>query len=74
MTAFKTGTRASVLRYMAECAIRDRQAMVDACTPSSYYTPSADTLAYIEECRNHIADFKRLAGIKPVRAAMQGSK
>lgn len=65
MKKYQTGSRESVLRYMAECAIRDRQGMIDACTPSSYYTPSAETLAYIEECRNNIADFKRIAGIKP---------
>ena len=62
MTRFKTGTRAQVLRHMAECAIRDRQAMIDAHTFPEWQPKSESSEAVIADCRATIADFKRLAG------------
>jgi hypothetical protein len=67
MPRYQTGTRISVLRYMAECAIRDRVALIDAHTPPSYLPVTPESQAVIDDCRNCIADFRRLAGMKPAK-------
>lgn len=63
MTRYLVGSKGLAMRYMAECAIRDREAMIDAVTPPRWVPISPEAQAVIEDCRNAIADFKRLAGI-----------
>ena len=69
MKRYQTGPRDNVLRYMAECAIRDRVALIDAHTPPSYIAITPESQAVIDDCHAHIADFRRLAGMKPSRRA-----
>jgi hypothetical protein len=57
---YETGTKEKVLAYMAECAIRDRAALIDAYTPQMG-APSEDAKHYIAECKANIRDFKKLA-------------
>lgn len=51
------------MRRMADCAIRDRRAMIDALTQPEWNKHLEDK-AEIESCKREIEDFKRL-----VRAA-----
>ena len=57
---FNSGTRQQALRRMAECAIRDRRAMIDALTQPAWNAHLEDK-AEIESCKREIEDFKRLA-------------
>lgn len=57
---YNSGSRDLAIRRMAECAIRDREAMIDAITPR-FGAVSKENADYIEECRGEIADFKRIA-------------
>jgi hypothetical protein len=56
---YKTGTRADVLRRMAECAIRDQEGLIDAYTPPYGKIPD-EALEVIKDCSLLIADFKLL--------------
>jgi len=56
---FSTGTRIQVLRRMADFAIRDQEALIEAWTPQ--FGQLADVAAKeIEEARRNIADFQRI--------------
>lgn len=66
MKRYHLGTREAAMAYMLQCAIRDREAMIDSLTPQRYLgVPRPDAAKYIQECKDAIADFKRLAGVKP---------
>jgi acyl-CoA reductase-like NAD-dependent aldehyde dehydrogenase len=59
-THYRTGTRAEVMRNMASYAIRDQEALIHAYTPA-FGEPQADAKLVIQQCRDVIADFRRLA-------------
>lgn len=73
MPRYQTGARADVLRYMAECAIRDREALIDAYTPPSWQPVSKGAQRVINDCRAAIADFRLLAGRKPAKPQSKGA-
>lgn len=56
---YRTGDRDAVIRYMAECAIRDRQAMIDSLTPS-FGIPNPINSSEMIRCRDAIEDFKQI--------------
>ena len=58
--AYKTGSRAEVIRRMASYAIRDQEALIDAYTPR-FGEPDDAARQVIAGARDAIADFKRLA-------------
>jgi acyl-CoA reductase-like NAD-dependent aldehyde dehydrogenase len=58
--AYKTGTRAEVIRRMASYAIRDQEALIDVYTPRLGKPDDAARLV-IAGARDAIADFKSLA-------------
>jgi hypothetical protein len=68
---YETGTKEKVLAYMAECAIRDRAALIDAYTPQMG-APSEDAEHYIAECKANIRDFKKLAHHRITAAPEKG--
>ena len=57
---FKTGVRSQVIASMAEYAIRDQQALIDAHIPR-YGQPSDTAKEVIAKCRDRIADYRRIA-------------
>lgn len=57
---YNSGNRDAALRRMAECAIRDREAMIDAMTPR-FGELSKEDAAYVAECKAEIEDFRRIA-------------
>lgn len=63
-TPYKTGSKADVIRAMANCAIRDQEGLIDAHTPS-FGEPSPEFLVVIQQCRDAIADFKRVVQSLP---------
>ena len=56
---YKTGTRADVLRSMAQYAIRDQEALIEAYT-TPYGEQPENALQVIKDCTDLIADFKLL--------------
>lgn len=74
MNRYQTGTREAVLRYMAECAIRDRLQMIDCHARKACQKPSPESLAVIADCRAAIADFKRLVSVSQQRQQAQGGE
>ncbi|MCZ8254524.1 MAG: hypothetical protein O9327_02430 [Polaromonas sp.] len=61
---YKTGTKTEVIRTMANYAIRDQEALIDAHTPS-FGEPCAEFQQVIQQCRDAIADFRRLVSSLP---------
>ena len=59
MKRYHCGNKQTAMRRMAECAIRDRQAMIDALTQPEWNKRLEDT-AEIESCKREIYDFRRL--------------
>lgn len=57
---FKTGTRNQAFRNMVDCAIRDRLAMADACTPD-IGDPDASLAQDRQQALDEVHDFKLLA-------------
>ena len=64
---YKIGSKQIVLRRMADYAIRDQEALIDALTPSFKREPEEGTAAAIKDAKNCIADFKRLAKVRSPR-------
>lgn len=58
---YKIGSRPLALRMMAMCAIRDQEALIDALTPPAWATIDEETARQIQECRDWISDFRRIA-------------
>ena len=62
---YNAGSKAKAIRRMAEHAIRDQEALIDAYTPTTKFD-SADSQAVIDICKKNIADYKRIRdGVKP---------
>lgn len=58
---FKTGARNNVIARMAEHAIRDQVALIDAYTPALRRMPiDSESQAVIDGCRANILDYQRL--------------
>ena len=64
MAGYETGNRAFVLRQMAECAIRDRQDMLDGLTDEYGRNNFAGSRVIIEQTKQEIRDFKKLSKIQ----------
>lgn len=58
--SLKSGTKSQVLRLMAEYAIRDQKALIDALTPP-YQAPDEETQKAIDDAKNLVADFRQIA-------------
>jgi len=57
---YESGTKSFVLQMMVKCAIRDRQALIDAYTQECV-TPDEKASQAICEAERLIKDFRRLA-------------
>ena len=57
---YHAGSKAEAMRRMAECAIRDRRAMIDSLRQEPWNSHLEDK-AEIENCRKDIQDFRRIA-------------
>lgn len=69
MARFLTGTRAEVLRRMAQHAIRDQRALADAYRVNDRGEVPDDAAKVIDDCRRNIADYRRFIGTKNGGAA-----
>jgi hypothetical protein len=58
---YNTGSREIAIQLMAQCAIRDQEALIDAMTPPSYIEIDEYTAEQIRDAREWIADFVRIA-------------
>ena len=56
---YNCGCKDDALRRMAECAIRDRRAMIEALTPEPWNAHLSDKKE-IGVCKREIEDFKRI--------------
>lgn len=57
---YQTGTKDSVLRYMVECAIRDRETLIECYAPPYPGAKQDDTaLQVIADCKASISDFRK---------------
>lgn len=54
---YNTGPKRVVIQKMAECAIRDQLALIDAMTPAD---SDSETKTAIEDCKRLIRDFQRI--------------
>jgi hypothetical protein len=61
MKHYLTGTKADVIRRMADYAIRDQQALIYALTPSFNRDPDEVTAFAIKDAKECILDFKRIS-------------
>lgn len=68
---FNIGTKQQALRRMADCAIRDRRAMIEALTQPEWHKHLED-VAEIESCKREIEDFKRLVRAATPNAELTG--
>lgn len=66
---FNSGSRAKALLRMANFAIRDQEALIDALTPPKWEAHLAPT-DQIAECKANIEDFRRIA--REARKAVVG--
>jgi hypothetical protein len=59
-TRYENGTQAQVILKMAQYAIRDQRALIDAYMPS-YGEPGDEAKQVIKQCESLIRDFKKLS-------------
>jgi len=59
-TRYENGTVSEVTLRMAQYAIRDQEALIEAYTPM-LGEPDAEANKVIEQCRSIIRDFRKLA-------------
>jgi len=57
---YKLGSKTIALQRMADYAIRDQEALIDALTPSFRREPDEGTASAIKDAKNCIADFRRI--------------
>ncbi len=61
MTRYKTGSKSDVIRRMAEHAIRDQFALIDAYTPILKLTDTPhENIKIIDDCQRNIHDYRRI--------------
>lgn len=58
---YKIGNKQAVLRRMANYAIRDQEALIEALKPPFARIQDDSTAAAIQDAKNCISDFKRIA-------------